>query len=99
MNIETLTTVLGIGLIVTILIRLVTGWTLAGFLVNFLLACAGGIGGWFAQMHLGLPPLLSFPFPNGQVAVPVIWPTLGALVAGFIGGQLWRPVRTRRRVR
>lgn len=97
MNIETLVSILVIAVIVTILIRLMTGWTLAGFLMSFLLACLGGVGGWFAQVRLDLPLLYSIPFPADQVAIPIIWPTLGALLAGFLGGQLWRPARRRRR--
>jgi hypothetical protein len=99
MNIETLLTILGISVIAALISRVIGGWTLAGFLSSFLLACLGAVGGWFAQRQLGLPDIFTFAFPTDGIAVPVVWPGLGALLAALVGSTLWRPSRPQRRRR
>src|SRR4051812_31692863 len=74
MNIETLMTILVVATVATLLVRIFTGFTLAGILASFLLGCLGAIGGWVAQQRLGLPPLYAFPFPGDHVAVSAVWP-------------------------
>lgn len=93
MNIETLLTILGVSLVVTIVSRVIAGWTLAGLLTSFVLACLGAVGGWVAQHQLGLPPLFSISFPADGVLVPVVWPSLAALVVGIVGSFLSRSRR------
>ena len=99
MNIQTLATILVISAVAALLARVLNGFTLAGLLASFLLACLGAIGGWFAQRRFGLPPLYAFPFPGDGTPVPVVWPGLAALLAAFASGRLWRPARSRRRIR
>jgi hypothetical protein len=98
MNIETLAVILGIAFIAAIIARFVSGWTFSGWLVSFLLACFGAVGGWYAQQQLRLPPLYGVPFNN--VVVPVVWPALAALVLALFGGVARRrSPRVRRRPR
>src|SRR5215212_6583963 len=99
MDIETLLTILVISVIATCISRIIGGWTIAGILASFLLACLGAIGGWIAQQRLGLPALYSISFPSDHELVPVIWPALGALLAGLVGSLFGRPVRPQRRAR
>jgi len=100
MNIETLMTILVVAIVATLLVRVFTGFTLAGILVTFLLGCLGAVGGWVAQQRLALPTLYAFPFPGDHVAVSAVWPGLAALLAALIAGLLWRPrPRPRRRTR
>ena len=99
MNVETLATILIVAAAAALLTRLLNGFTLAGLLVSYLLACLGAIGGWFAQQRLPLPPLYTIPFPGDRAAVPVVWPALGALLVALLGGRLWRPARRPRRFR
>lgn len=93
MNIETLLTILGISVVVTCISRVIAGWTLAGLLTGFVLACLGAVGGWVLQDQLGLPPLYSIPFPADGVLVPVVWPIIGSLVVGIVGSLLTRSRR------
>jgi len=99
MNIETLAVILLLSLVVAIFARLVSGWTLAGFLFSYLLACAGGIGGWLLQRRLGLPAIYDLRLPGSVTSVPIIWPGFMALIAAFASGFIWRPARPRRRTR
>ena len=99
MNIQTLATILAISLVAAIVARAVSGFTLAGLLASYLLACLGAIGGWLAQQRLGLPTLYAFPFPGSAVAVPIVWPSLAALLAALLAGRLWRPAPVSRRSR
>lgn len=93
MNIETLLIILAISLIAACVSRIVGGWTLAGLLSSFLLACLGAVGGWYAQGQLGLPELFSISFPTDGIAVPVVWPSLAALVAALVASRIWQPRR------
>ena len=99
MNIEILVTILVIAAVAALLARILSGFTLAGLLASYVLACLGGVGGWLAQQRLGLPELYAFPFPGDGVAVPVAWPALAAVLAALVGGFLWRPARYQRRSR
>ncbi len=99
MNIETLATILVVAAVVAVLARIINGFTLAGLLASYLLACLGAIGGWVAQQRLGLPPLYTFPFPGDGMPVPVVWPALAALLLALLGGRLWQPARPARRRR
>lgn len=99
MNIETLLTLLILAAAIAILVRLLSGFTLAGLLVTYVLACLGAVGGWFAQDRLGLPPLYALPLPDSRAPVAIIWPALGALLSALLGSRLWRPVRRTRRSR
>jgi hypothetical protein len=101
MNIETLAFILVIAVVAAIVSRLLGGFTLSRFLASYLLACFGAIGGWLAQDRLRLPPLYAFQFPVDGTPVPVVWPTLGALLAAILGAWLWRraPAPHRRRTR
>lgn len=99
MNIEMLATILAIALIAAIIARAISGFTLAGLLASYLLACLGAVGGWLAQQRLGLPALYAFPFPGDGSLVPIVWPGLGALLAALLGGRLWRPAPISRRSR
>lgn len=99
MNIETLAVLFGVALAATFFARIVSGWTFAGFLVSFLLGCFGAVGGWYAQQELALPSIYAVPFGN-NIAVPVVWPALGALVGALLGGAVRRRApRARRRLR
>ncbi len=97
MNIETLLTLLILAAVIAILVRLLSGFTLAGLLVTYLLACLGAIGGWLIQDQLGLPPLYALPLPVDRAPVSIVWPALGALLAALIGSRVWRPARRARR--
>ena len=99
MNIETLATILVVAAVVAVLARIINGFTLAGLLASYLLACLGAVGGWVAQQRLGLPPLYTFPFPGDGMPVPVVWPALAALLLALLGGRLWQPARPARRRR
>ncbi|MDQ5853394.1 MAG: hypothetical protein M3380_15245 [Chloroflexota bacterium] len=99
MNIETLITILVVAAAAAVLARIINGFTLAGLLASYLLACIGAVGGWLAQQQLGLPPLYAFPFPGDRVLVPVVWPALAALLLALLGGRLWQPARPTRRRR
>lgn len=99
MNIETLLTILAISLVAACVSRIVGGWTFAGLLASFLLACLGAIGGWVAQQQLGLPDLYSIAFPTDGVLVPIVWPGLAALVAALIASRIVRPIRSQPRRR
>jgi len=99
MNIETLVIILILSLAVAIFARLVSGWTLSGFLFSYLLACAGGVGGWILQRRLGLPSIYDLRLPGSDTPVMIVWPGLMALIAGLAGGFIWRPTRPRRRSR
>ena len=96
---ETLLTLLAIAAVLTVVVRIVGGFTLAGLLTTFLLASLGAVGAWQAQRYLGLPVLYTLPFPGDRNNVPVVWPTLGALVGALLGSRLWRPRRGRQRER
>ncbi|CAA9238152.1 MAG: hypothetical protein AVDCRST_MAG26-1298 [uncultured Chloroflexia bacterium] len=99
MNIATLATILVIAAIAALFARLFAGFTLAGILATYLLACLGAVGGWVAQQQLGLPDLYTFPFPSDGTPVAVVWPGAAALLAALLGGRLWRPRRASRRRR
>lgn len=99
MNIEMLATILVISLIASIIARAISGFTLAGLLASYILACAGAVGGWLAQQRLRLPALYTFPFPGDGMPVPIVWPALAALLAALLGGRLWRPAPPTRRSR
>ncbi len=94
-EVETLLTLLAIAAVLTLVVRIFGGFTLAGLLATFLLASLGAVGAWEAQRRLGLPTLYAIPFPGDNNAVPVVWPTLGALVGAMLGARLWRPRRAR----
>ena len=99
MNIETLITILVVAAAAAVLARIINGFTLAGLLASYLLACIGSVGGWLAQQQLDLPALYEFPFPGDRVSVPVVWPALGALLFALLSGRLWQPARPARRRR
>ena len=99
MNIETLFVILIISIIAALVARLFAGFTLAGVLLSFMLACLGALGGWFAQQQLGLPPFYTIPFPGDRVRVGVVWPGIAALAGALFGGLLRRRNRPRRRSR
>ena len=99
MNIETLITILVVAAAAAVLARIINGFTLAGLLASYLLACIGAVGGWLAQQQLGLPPLYAVPFPGDRVPVPVVWPALAALLFALLSGRLWQPARPTRRRR
>ena len=98
-EVETLLTLLIVAAVAAVVARLVSGFTLAGFLATYLLACLGAIGGWLAERRLGLPALYAVPFPGANTPVPIVWPGLAALLAGLLGGRLWRPSRPARGLR
>lgn len=95
-EVETLLTLFALALLITLLVRVISGFTLAGFLGSFLLACLGAIGGWIAEQRLRLPALYALPFPGDRALVPIVWPGLGAIVAALLAARLWRPARPRR---
>ena len=99
MNIEPLVVILVVSVVAALLARLLGGFTLAGLLASYLLACLGAVGGWWAQQRLGLPDVYTLPFPGDGTPVSVVWPGLAALVAALFGGRLWRPARASRRSR
>ena len=99
MNIETLVALLLMAAIVAVVVRLLSGFTLAGLLVTYVLACLGAIGGWLLQGRLGLPLLYALPLPVDRPPVAIVWPALGALLAALVGSRLWRPTRGARRTR
>ncbi len=84
---------------VALVMRIFSGWTLAGFLSTFLLAALGAVGAWYAQQQLALPQIYAVPLPTSNTLMPVVWPTLGALLGALLGARLWRPVRRVRRGR
>ncbi len=98
-EVETLLTLLVVAAVAAVVARLVSGFTLAGFLATYLLACLGAVGGWLAAQRLGLPALYAVPFPRDNTPVPIVWPGLAALLVGLLGGRLWRPSRPARRLR
>ncbi len=57
MNIETLLTILVVAAAAAVLARIINGFTLAGLLAIYLLACIVAVGGWIAQHLLVLPAL------------------------------------------
>jgi hypothetical protein len=91
-EVETLITLLAIAALAALLARALGGFTLAGLLATYLLACLGAVGGWVAEQRLGLPPLYAIPLPGGAAA-PIIWPGAGALLAALLSARLWRPTR------
>ncbi len=97
MNIETLVIILAVAFVAAIFARFVSGWTFGGLLTSYLLACFGGIGGWYAQQQLGLPPLYSVAFPGDNVPVAIVWPAVAALVLALIGAAFTR--RTQPQIR
>lgn len=48
----------------TVVLRTISGWTIAGALVTYLLACYGAIGDWVAQPYLARPLSIRFSFPS-----------------------------------
>ena len=99
MNIETLLTILVVAALAALLSRIFGGFTLAGFLTSYLLACLAAVGGWYAQQQLHLPALVTFPFPGDRASVGLAWPALAAFAAALISSRLWRPTPVRRRPR
>jgi hypothetical protein len=97
-EVETVITLLVVALIATLLVRVLSGLTLAGLLTTYIVAALGAIGGWIARQRLGLPELYALQLPGGA-SVAIIWPALGALVAALLSSRLWRPRRTLRRPR
>ncbi len=95
MNLETLVTLLIVGMVVATIIRLFAGWSLASWLLTFVLAVLGGVGGWQLERQLHLPSLYAFPFPTDQVGVSVVWSSVGALVLALVGAFLARPAQRR----
>src|SRR5687767_10118149 len=98
-EVESVITLLVVAMVATLLVRLLSGMTLAGLLTTFILAALGACGGWIAQLWLGLPELYALQVPGGTASVAIIWPALGALLVGLLGSRLWRPRRTVRRPR
>ncbi len=91
-EVETLITLLAIAALAALLARALGGFTLAGLLATYLLACLGAVGGWIAEQRLGLPPIYAMPLPGGASA-PIVWPGLAALVVALLSARLWRPAR------
>lgn len=91
---------LAIAGIAALIGRAVAGYSLSGCLVNYVLACFGAIGGWVAQMQLGLADnLLTLPWPQPSPPISVLGASIGAMLLAFIGGLLGRPVARPRRTR
>jgi hypothetical protein len=104
MTIETLLVLFAIASVVALLVRLLSGVHLTGYLVSLVLACLGAVGGWWVQHQYLVPDaLLTIPWGGRQVPVSVIGASVGALLLALLGrgwGQpLRQPSRRRRRYR
>ena len=100
MNVETLGTVLLIAGIAAFLVRILTGFTLAGCLVSYVLACLGAVTGWWVQDRFFVPDQwVVLPLSGDPVAVSVIGATIGALIFAYFGGLFARPRPVPRRTR
>lgn len=91
MSLETLVVMLVIAVVMATLVRVFIGWTLAGWLVSFMLAMFGAILGWLAQRRLGLPQVYTLSQPAGYNNVPIVWLILGAVVLALLGALFVRP--------
>jgi hypothetical protein len=98
MNIETLAVLLIIAGITALLGRALAGFTLAGCLINYVLACLGAVGGWLIQsLFLGPDNLVAVPLQGAPVSVSIIGASIGSFALAFLGGLLGRPVQPRRK--
>lgn len=97
MNLETLLTLLIVAVVITTMLRIFMGWSLAGWLLFFVLAMLGGVVGWLLKRWLRLPAVYTFPFPTDGVGVSVVWTTVGALGLTLLAALLTRPGTSRRR--
>lgn len=91
MNLETLITILVVAGVIATIMRLFAGWTLANWLISFVLAILGGVVGWQIERWFNLPAFYTFPFPTDQVGVSVVWASIGALSLALLGNLLMRP--------
>lgn len=97
MNIETLVVLLLIAGAAAFVGRALAGFTLAGCLINYVLACLGAVGGWLIQnLFLGPDNLVSVPLQGAPISVSIIGACVGSVALAFLGGLLGRPVQPRR---
>lgn len=97
MNIETLLALLLIAFIAAIIGRSVAGYTLAGCLSTYVVACLGAIAGWVVQTRYFVPDnLLVLPANITRTPVSIIGASVGALLLAFIAGLIGRPTLPRR---
>lgn len=94
MNIPTFATMVVLALVVTTIVRFFAGWTLAGWLLTFVLALLGAVGGWYAEQQLALPSFFALTLPNNQGVVSVVWAILGAISLTVLGALIARPGRS-----
>ncbi len=100
MDVTTLLVLLAIAAIAGVLSRLLAGYSLAGCLVTYVVACLGAVGGWVLQQQLfGPDSLINVPFGGTQRPVSIIGASIGALLLAFITSLLSRPTAPRRRRR
>lgn len=100
MNIETLLVLLVIALIAAVLGRAVAGYSLAGCLTAYVVACLGAVGGWWVQQRYFVQDrLITVPLGAEPVAVSIVGAAVGAVLLGFIAGLIGRPTVPRRRAR
>ncbi|GAC1651579.1 MAG: hypothetical protein NVS4B8_26610 [Herpetosiphon sp.] len=91
MNLETLVTLLLVGLVVATVVRAFIGWSLAGWLITVVLAILGGIAGWQLERRLNLPHIYSFAFPSTARPVAPVWLSVGAVGLALLGSLIGRP--------
>ncbi len=97
MNIETLVVLLLIAGATALVGRALAGFTLAGCLINYVLACLGAVGGWLIQsLFLRPDNLVSVPLQGDPVNVSIIGASICSFALAFLGGLLGRPVQQRR---
>lgn len=97
MDIATLGALLAIAFVAAVIGRALAGYTLAGCLITYILACLGAIGGWVLQQQFFWPDrILTLPIGGSPVSVSIVGASVGALLLAFLGGLLGRPVAPRR---
>jgi hypothetical protein len=94
MNLATLLIILGIAAVAALIVRVLAGFTIAGCLIAYVLACIGAAGGWALQRQLwGLDPVFYVPLLGESQPVSVGGAVVGSLVLAYVGGLFARPRR------
>lgn len=94
MTIQELSVILAVAGLASLIGRTLAGYSLAGCLITYVLACLGAVAGWYVQINwLHLPDrLVTLPLISDPQRISIIGAFIGALLLAFFGSLLSRRV-------